>query len=69
MKVYMIQGVGFTPLYKVADDHIVRCRPVTILPKAFLTTRQALAFRDEVVKDRILDCPIIIEIEIEPIDE
>lgn len=69
MKVYMIQGVGFTPLYKVADDHIVRCRPVTILPKAFLTKRQAMAFRDEVIKDHVLDCPIIIEIKIEPIDE
>jgi hypothetical protein len=69
MKVYMIQGVGFTPLYKVSDDHIVRCHPVTIIPKAFLTQRQAIAYRIKVMKEHIIDCPIVIEVTIEPIDE
>jgi hypothetical protein len=69
MKVYMIQGVSSTPLYKVVDNRLTHCWSVITLHKVFLTKRQAEAFREEVIQEQLIDCPTIIEIEVEPIDE
>lgn len=69
MKVYMVQGVSNTPLYKVVDNRITHCWSVITLHKVFLTKRQAEAFREEVMKEHSLDCLTVIEIAVEPIDE
>lgn len=65
----MVQGVSNTPLYKVVNNQIVRCYSVITLHRAFLTKKQAMSYREEVVKEHLLAEPIVVEIEIEPIDE
>lgn len=70
MKVYMVQAFIRTPYYKVVDGRLANVQPSTIIPRAFLSRKQAIAFRDEVAEaDDFYDCPIVIGVEVEPLNE
>ena len=70
MKVYMVQAFIRAPYYKVVDGRLANVQPSTIIPRAFLSVKQARAFRDEVDEsDEFYDCPIVIGVEIEPLNE
>jgi len=71
MKVYMIQAFPKALYYKVAHERIVNVQPLFTIPRVFFTKKQAYEFINKEFphKDCLYTSPIIIGVEVEPIDE